>query len=207
MQPRRMVDVQSAMTTRVWRAFRTIVLETLLPAWIIITFIAMPVTVDGDSMLPGIETGDVMVVLKLERWLDAWGLRPNYINRGDVIVLKPDDWRSSANLPFIGDFFGWKFQPYFVKRAIALEKDTFEIDRGDVILNETKLSEPYINGPATVENEAPLEVPARSVYVLGDNRLIGESIDSKRFGPQPFSRVAGRVVLRLWPLSKFGPVK
>jgi signal peptidase I len=195
------------MLTRVWPAFRTVVLETLLPAWVIITFIAMPVTVDGDSMLPGIETGDVLVVLKLERWLDAWGIRPNYINRDDVIVLKPDDWRSSAFVPFIGDYLGWKFQPYFVKRAVALEKDTLEIDAGDVILNDAKLSEPYIQGPANAQNEAPLEIPSRNVYVLGDNRLIGESIDSRRFGPQPLSRVAGRVVLRLWPLWKFGPVR
>jgi signal peptidase I len=197
----------NSIRTRVWPAFRTIVLETLLPAWIIITFVAMPVTVDGDSMLPGIESGDVLVVFKLERWLDAWGLRPNYINRGDVIVLKPDDWRSSAFVPFVGETFGWKFQPYFVKRAIALENDSLEVDAGDVILNESKLAEPYINGPASVENFAPLEVPARNVYVLGDNRLIGESIDSRRFGPQPFSRVAGRVVLRLWPLSRFGAVR
>lgn len=202
-----MIGVQSPMIPRVWQAFRTIVLETLLPAWLIVTFVAMPVTVDGDSMLPGIETSDVLLVLKLERWLDAWGIRQNYINRGDVIVLKPDDWRSSAFVPFVGETFGWKFQPYFVKRAIALEKDTLEIDAGDVIVNESKLAEAYIKGPATVENEPPLEIPTRSVYVLGDNRLIGESIDSRRFGPQPFSRVAGRVVLRLWPLWKFGPVR
>jgi signal peptidase I len=196
--------VQSAIIPRVWQAFRTIVLETLLPAWLIVTFVAIPVTVDGDSMLPGIQTGDVLVVFKLERWLDAWGIRQNYINHGDVIVLKPDDWRSSA---FIGDYVGWKFQPYFVKRVIALEKDMLEMDAGDVIVNESRLPEPYIHGPARVENIAPLEVPSRNVYVLGDNRLIGESIDSRRFGPQPFSRVAGRAVLRLWPLWKFGPVK
>jgi signal peptidase I len=199
--------VKPAIIPRVWQAFRTVVLETLLPAWVIITFIAIPVTVQGDSMLPGIESGDALVVLKFERWLDAWGLRPNYIHRGDVIVLKPDDWRSGAFVPFVGDWFGWKFQPYFVKRSIALEKDTLEIDAGDVIVNGSKLPEPYINGPATVENEAPLEVPSRSVYVLGDNRLMGESIDSRRFGPQSLSRVAGRVVLRLWPPWKFGPIR
>jgi signal peptidase I len=193
--------------TRVWPAFRTVVLETLLPAWVIITFIAIPVTVQGDSMLPGIESGDVLVVLKLERWLDAWGIRQNYIRRGDVIVLKPDDWRSGAFVPFVGAWFGWKFQPYFVKRAVALEHDTLEIAAGDVIVNDSKRSEPYINGPATVENEPPLEVPARGVYVLGDNRLLGESIDSRRFGPQSLSRVAGRVVLRLWPPTRFGPVR
>jgi signal peptidase I len=199
--------VISQIIPRAWQVFRTVVLETLLPAWLIVTFIALPVTVDGDSMLPGIETGDVLVVLKLERWLDAWGIRRNYINHGDVIVLKPDDWRSSAFVPFVGDYLGWKFQPYFVKRAVALEKDTLEIDAGDVIVNDSKLSEPYIHGPARVENIAPLEIPSRNVYVLGDNRLIGESIDSRRFGPQSLSRVAGRVVLRLWPLWKFGPVK
>ena len=199
--------MNSAILPRAWKAFRTIVLETLLPAWVIITFIAIPVTIDGDSMLPGIESRDVVVVFKLERWLDAWGIRPNYINRGDLIVLKPDDWRSSVFVPFIGDYLGWKFQPYFVKRAIALEKDRLEIDAGDVILNDVKLPETYINGPASAQNIAPLEVPARSVYVLGDNRLIGESIDSRRFGPQPFSRVAGRVVLRLWPIWRFGPVR
>jgi signal peptidase I len=85
--------VQSAIIPRVWQAFRTIVLETLLPAWIIITFIAIPVTVDGDSMLPGIQTGDVLVVFKLERWLDAWGIRQNYRTLSNV----PLPWKKTCS--------------------------------------------------------------------------------------------------------------
>jgi signal peptidase I len=192
---------------RAWQTFRTVILETLLPAYLIITFLVIPATVRGDSMLPGIESGDVLLVWKLERWLDAWGLRRDYLTHGDVIVLKPDHASSSSFVPFVGRWFAWKHQPYFVKRVIGLGPDKLRINNGEVVRNGSAVLELYINGPASAQDYPEVEVADRHVYVMGDNRRLGESIDSRHFGSQGLSGVAGRAVWRVWPLNRFGIVR
>lgn len=47
--------------------------------------------------------------------------------------------------------------------------------------------------------------PGQPVWVRGDRA--DRSLDSRRFGPVPSSRIRGRVVLRYWPPRRFGPVR
>jgi signal peptidase I len=42
------------------------------------------------------------------------------------------------------------------------------------------------------------------VFVLGDNRRLGASVDSRSFGVVAVPDVAGRVVWRVWPPAAFG---
>jgi signal peptidase I len=42
----------------------------------------------------------------------------------------------------------------------------------------------------------------KDYFVLGDNR--GHSSDSRSWGPVPFERIIGKIVLRYWPLDKLG---
>ena len=55
----------------------------------------------------------------------------------------------------------------------------------------------YAWGPATV--------PPDALFVLGDNR--DHSFDSHVWGFLPKSDVVGHVILRYWPLSRFGLIE
>ncbi len=200
------------------RFFREVVLETLLPTWLVITFLIIPVGVRGDSMQPTLNTGDYLLVLKVERWLAAWGLRPNYLNRGDIIVVKPPSDNPSnfeplsqylEALPLIGNVAGvvpasWTFRPYLVKRIIGLPGDTVEIKSGEVFVNDQKLFELYTTSAKAIDFLDKTVVRPGTVFVLGDNRKRGASQDSRTYGLMKFQDVAGRAVTRIWPLTRLG---
>ncbi len=198
------------------KVFKELLLETLLPAWLIVTFFIIPVGVRGESMYPTLSSGDFLLVAKLERWLAAWGVRPDYLHRGDVIVLKPpieSDYsfepvsRLFESLPLL-EFVAnrlpenWKFRPYFVKRIVAMAGDTVEVKDGVVYLNAVKTREFYINTPAALEDSGPTFVKPGTVFVMGDNRLRGSSLDSRVFGLVHLEDIAGRAVLRLGHTSQ-----
>jgi signal peptidase I len=195
-----------------WQRFvKELLLETLLPAWLIVTFLIIPVGVRGESMYPTLESGDFLLVAKFERWLAVWGFRPNYLHRGDVIVLKPPSdneysfepvSRLFEALPLLGAISNrlpedWKFRPYFVKRIVAMSGDMVEVRNGVVYINAQKTREFYINTPAAIEDSSPTFVKPGTVFVMGDNRLRGSSLDSRVFGLVHIKDVAGRAVLRL----------
>jgi signal peptidase I len=75
----------------------------------------------------------------------------------------------------------------FIKRVIATAGDRVAIRDGAVYLNGRKLREPYANGPT--DGAASYEVPARHVFVLGDNRA--QSCDSRVWGPLAVRRIVG----------------
>jgi signal peptidase I len=200
------------------RFFREVILETLLPAWLVVTFLVIPVGVRGESMEPTLNTGDYLIVLKLERWLAAWGLRPDYLKRGDIVVVKPPSENLLSfepvsqyfeALPLLSNFSNvlpdsWKIRSYLVKRVIGLPGDTIEIKSGEVFVNDQKLFELYASEAKAIDFLNKTVVRPGTVFVMGDNRRRGASLDSRALGLMKFQDVAGRAVVRLWPLNKFG---
>jgi signal peptidase I len=75
----------------------------------------------------------------------------------------------------------------FIKRVVGVAGDTVSIRDGAVYLNGRKLREPYANGPT--DGSGQHEVPARHVFVLGDNRA--QSCDSRVWGPLALRRIIG----------------
>lgn len=81
----------------------------------------------------------------------------------------------------------------FIKRLIGMPGDIVEIRKGIVSINGSPLVEPYRNGfPSPDDNYGPVTVPARSYFVLGDNR--GDSSDSRYWGYVPESNILGTPV-------------
>jgi signal peptidase I len=200
------------------RLLKEVILETLLPAWLIVTFLVIPVGVRGQSMSPTLESGDYLLVYKLERWFAAWGIRPNYLQRGDLIVVKPPAGNPNGLEPMSAFLEGlpllnliartipsdWTFRPYLIKRIIGIPGDTIEVKNGIVFVNDNQLREYYIADVQGSDNAMKTVVRQGMYYVMGDNRRLGASLDSRAFGLVNATDVAGRATWRLFPFNKFG---
>lgn len=140
-------------------------------------------------MYPTLQNNDILIIEKLTQQFGQF-------KQGDIVVLKiPEQ---------LGDG-----KTYAVKRIVALEGQTIVIRDGLVYVNDVYLDEPYINGSDTqiaAGLHDDLTVPEGYIYLLGDNRLPGESKDSRHFGIIATDKVAGRVLFRLFPLRLFGPI-
>lgn len=93
-----------------------------------------------------------------------------------------------------------------VKRCIATEGQTIDLQDGVVFVDGIALSEPYTQGQPTnpltrsiVDIEFPYTIPDDHIWVMGDNRT--NSQDSRYFGPIKNSSVYGRAFAVLWPLD------
>lgn len=124
--------------------------------------------VDGASMSPTLQNGDVVIYTRINP----------AVRRGDVLSLKLTS----------GE--------YYVKRAVALAGDVVELADGTLYVNGQPEAGGYVHGQTFPEDGSvtyPYTVEEDCVFVVGDNR--GESIDSRFFGAVKLSQVRG--VLRL----------
>lgn len=124
--------------------------------------------------------------------------------RGDIIVFHQT---------------GEGYNEPIVKRVIALEGETIDIDFKTFTVTvtdkygseRTVLDEDYMyldTGYARLfsDHEYPYTVPEGHVFVMGDNRNNSLDSRSEEIGPVDMRRILGKVILRLAPLEKIGPV-
>ena len=175
-------------------AWRRWILGGLLPVYLLSTFGGTLARVDGDSMNGTLESGDVLLLLKYPRWLRAWGLPTPYPRRGDLLIFK-----APASSPYAFEtLYGLRHRPYNVKRVLALAGDRVAIRDGQLILNGRAAAESYAS-EGFVADQPELTVPPGKVWVMGDNRRLGSSLDSRAYGPVDLRDAAGPADLRLWP--------
>lgn len=141
--------------------------------------------VSGDSMLPVLKDGELVVYLRVTRTY----------KQGDVISLRVPS----------GD--------YYAKRVIAVGGDVVDIRDGKVYVNgqpEPALDYAYdqaagSSGTGSISAQETLEAPGAIIYpytvrkgnvfVLGDNR--SESMDSRSFGEVNKRQIRGRILCRI----------
>lgn len=112
-------------------------------------------------------------------------------SRYDIIVFYPQ---------------GEEVDEYYVKRIYGLPGETVQITGNDIYINGEKIEDNYAKNAMDDSGiaEEPLTLADDEYFVLGDNREV--SLDSRDpdVGPVKEKNIAGHVVLRIWPLSKFG---
>jgi signal peptidase I len=189
-----------------------LVLCTLTLSLFLKSFVMQLFTVPSGSMEPTLDVGDKIAVT---RTLTRTGTP----HRGDIIVFRdPGGWLSDLRPPrsllvraleFIG-MIPYHSGEHLVKRVVGEAGDVVECrGPGPLFVNGTAVREPFIaHGARPCAREFVVHVPARSVWVMGDNR--DNSADSRfhlrdaRRGSVPLTRVVGRVVLKVWPPMHWG---
>jgi signal peptidase I len=178
------------------RAVREIV-ETLLLAALIFFLVRLVVLnfrVDGESMLPNLEDGQMLLVNRnAYQFVEVNGERYYPFDppeRGDVVVFDPP---SKSNKPYI-------------KRIIGLAGEHVTFGDGHIYIDGALLEEDYIRDPTDCRRREVCDVvvPEGEVFVLGDHR--SNSSDSRVFGPVPVENVVGKAWLRYWPPEDIGLV-
>ena len=176
------------------RAIREIV-ETLLLAALIFFLVRLVVLnfrVDGESMLPNLDDGEMLLVNRnAYQFFDIGGTRYYPFDppeRGDVIVFDPP---TKSDKPYI-------------KRIIGLPGEEITFRDGYVYVNGQKLEEDYLQDKTRCgrRDECDVVVPPANVFVLGDHR--SNSSDSRVFGPVPISSIIGKAWLGYWPIDDVG---
>jgi signal peptidase I len=167
------------------------ILIAVLVGFFIVTFVGQRTVVNGASMEPTLHNNDQLIIEKISP-------RFGMLHRGDIITIDVRDHKNEVpDSPII-------------KRIIGVAGDTVEVKDGKVYVNDQELKEDYINGDNTdiVEDEfAKVTVPKGMVYVMGDNRLPNQSLDSRKIGALEVKKVGGRAILRFYPFNNFGTLK
>ncbi len=159
-----------------FRHFLLDLVETILLSVVLflgINAVSARIRVESISMQPTLYAGNFVIVNKLAYKLGTPG-------RGDVIIFHypPDPTR----------------EPY-IKRVIGLPGDKVSVSGGKVYVNGAALVEPYISAPPAYDGT--WDVPADSLFVLGDNR--NSSSDSHSWGMVPLQNVIGKAEVVYWP--------
>ncbi len=156
-------------------------LITVAAVAVLVAVLLLPVLqIYGTSMTPTLTEGDIVVSVKGNA-----DMKP-----GEVLAF----------------YYNNKI---LVKRVIAGPGDWVDIDEsGNVYVNSELLDEPYIAEKAYGETtiKLPYQVPEKRIFVMGDHRATSVDSRNNSVGCVAEEQIVGKIVFRVWPLTKFGPV-
>ncbi|CAM4491429.1 signal peptidase I [Paenibacillus endophyticus] len=158
----------------VWSWVRLLLIVGIL--FVVLNNLTGLMKVSGNSMNPTLQSGNVLFINKLALFLGV----PKY---GDIVIINED--RLGYSL---------------VKRVIAVEGDKVAIAEGVTYVNGLPLLESYTYGQSEDMEEVVIGVD--ELFVAGDNRTLGESLDSRdpELGPIHFRDIKGYAAFSLWPM-------
>jgi signal peptidase I len=158
--------------------FLTVLLIVLSVLLLIVAYLNTQVfflvQVEGESMLPTLKSGEVVVVNKKAT-----------LQSGDIVIIE-----------------GEKVNAYLIKRVIATEGQTVKIEGGKVFVDGVAIDEPYVieENSTTVNGGVNMwELGENQVFFLGDNRPCSKDSRDNEYGPCFEEQVVG--VVTNWSLK------
>lgn len=141
------------------------ILVIVLAAWLIFSNVFLLAQCSDQGMFPAIEGGDLILAYRLQK---------EYA-KGDVVIYTVDGTR-------------------YLGRIAARATDVVLLDdSGNLVVNGTTQGGEIMYPTYAKEGiRYPLEVPADSLFVLGDYRT--QTQDSRDFGPIPLENIEGKVI-------------
>lgn len=159
-----------------------------LIVWLTITFVGQRTVVNGDSMNDTLQDQDSLWISKISYTLHD-------PERFDIVVF-----------PFQDD------SVLYIKRVIGLPGETVKIDEnGTIYINGKPLEEDY--GLEIIDERhigmasEEIKLGKDEYFVMGDNRNNSKDSRFEEVGNIKRDELKGKAIFRIWPLSKFGPVK
>lgn len=145
------------------------------------TFLYSPIRVSGDSMVPTLKDGDIMI-------LDKIGYRLNGLNRFDIVVVNYNSEK-------------------IIKRVIGLPGDYVEYKENKLYINGEYVEEGFERKDTSdfiMEMIDENVIPEGKYLVLGDNRPISK--DSRIIGLIDESSISGYTSIVIFPFNRIGKV-
>jgi signal peptidase I len=139
-------------------------------------FVVQTFKVPSASMVPTLQVGDRMIVLKFGYTID----------RGSILVFRQPPLDTSDTL-----------HEDLVKRVIGLPGDTIWSVGDTVYIDGKPLSEPWL--PKNTVLGPPIRrqtIPPGDYFMMGDNR--SDSLDSRDWGVLPSRLIVGEVLVVVW---------
>ena len=171
----------------------------LLASWLIAVILAVLMArfafqsyqVFGQSMEPALHEGDYLIISKLGATFASLRGQDYIPNRGDIVVV--DSTLNGTRL---------------IKRVIGLPGERITVSGGEITVYNDKEPngfDPYEKlgiEPDYASGQLTTVVPDHHVFLVGDNRQAGGSLDSRNeLGPVPTENIIGQLILRLYPFS------
>lgn len=172
------------------------IVAVIIGAWLINLLIFRSFSVSGPSMEPTLYTGDRLIVNRLPvTWAHIQG-KPYVPKRGQVIVFRNPQYLIGMQ------------DEYIVKRVIAFPGERVTLHDGVMkVYNQQNPGgfEPdkLTKGPTSpTDGEVDKVVPQNELFVSGDHRQEGYSLDSRNgLGTIPYEDLIGPVGMRIYPFT------
>lgn len=187
---------------------KELLLEVIIPALILAllirTFVIQAFKIPSESMVPTLQVGDHLFVLKF-----YYGLPIPFTNK------KILEWHSPQRDDIIVFKYPGDMKRDFIKRVIGLPGERLLISHKQIYINDQPLLEPYkihtdfypsLDGYSDRDNwKAPLLISGRRYFVMGDNR--DSSLDSRFWGTLPQELIKGKAFFIYWPPWRIGLIR
>ena len=145
-------------------------------------FVFSPIKVNGTSMYPTLNDGDLMILNEIGYYL-------NGVERFDVVVVKHQGER-------------------LIKRVIGMPGETVEYKDNKLYINGEYVKEEFQHETTHDFNLSEIDVeviPEGYYFVVGDNRT--NSLDSRKIGLISKNEIKGKTKLVIFPFNKVGNIK